>query len=77
MNEIESNRNLGCAVVSAGEKKVTWRARDGIARADSVAAFRHSLCFFSLSTILWRGNRQKKRKQKKGFVSTKLQSREE
>ena len=66
MNEIESNRNLGCAVVSAGEKKVTWRARDGIARADSVAVLRNfSLFLFSFyNTAAGKQTKENKTKER-------------
>jgi len=63
MNEIESNRNLGCAVVSAGEKKVMWRTRGGIARADSVAVLRHF--FVSFLFLRYCGGETDKRKENK------------
>jgi len=50
MNEIESNLNLGCAVVSAGEKKVTWRARAGITRSNSAVVLRDFSLFLFPST---------------------------
>ena len=62
MNEIESNRNLGCAVVSAREKKVTWRARDGIARADNVAVLRHFSFLLSVSPPQCRRKRKETKK---------------
>jgi len=70
MNEIESNLNLGCAVVSAGEKKVTWRARAGITRSNSAVVLRDFSLFLFPSTckntkILLVQRRRDKRKENK------------